>query len=74
MASRFVKASLIAATLLTPFLAASSAEGRPAGKRLLQPVLQSHSVPIILRGGLRFRDLDRDGRCPSSEHSAQIAA
>lgn len=67
MASRFVKAGLIAATLLTPFLAASSAEARPTGKRLRQPVLQSHSVPIILRAGLRFRDLDRDGKLSAYE-------
>lgn len=62
MPTRIFRAGLIAASALSPLFLAGPAAARPDKSTPDQPVLQSHSALIVERGGLRFRDLDRDGK------------
>ncbi len=54
--------SLLVVTLVLPSLGLAQ-----SSTRTLQPALGTHSVPVISRGALRFRDLNRSGALDTYE-------
>ncbi|MGY0490112.1 glycoside hydrolase family 3 protein [Streptomyces sp. WG-D5] len=57
---RLAVGAAVAALLAQPGLLPASADAR--GRPPAPPRLESRDAPILERGGIRFRDLDRDGR------------
>ena len=62
MPSKSIAAGAVATLALVQALLPVSLAARDVGSNARQPELGTRGVPVIERNGLRFRDLDRDGR------------